>query len=88
MLIFMEYCAEGTIEEVAKQGLGEAMVRRYTGEILQAVAYLHEHDIVHRDIKGMYPRGREWMSSLVGRENCNILVGRMFSTRCTGLIKR
>ena len=51
-MIFMEYCAEGTIEEVAKQGLGEAMVRRYTGEILQAVAYLHEHDIVHRDIKG------------------------------------
>ena len=52
MLIFMEYCAEGTIEEVAKQGLSEMMIRKYTKEITQAVLYLHERDIVHRDIKG------------------------------------
>ena len=52
MLIFMEYCAEGTIAEVAKQGLSEGMIRKYTKEITQAVLYLHEHNIVHRDIKG------------------------------------
>lgn len=52
MLIFMEYCAEGTIEEVAKQGLPEVMVRKYTAEILIAINVLHENGIVHRDIKG------------------------------------
>ena len=52
MLIFMEYCAEGTIEEVAKQGLPEGMVRKYTAEILIAINVLHENGIVHRDIKG------------------------------------
>ena len=55
MLIFMEYCAEGTIEEVAKQGLSEGMVRKYTEQLLIAVNVLHEHGIVHRDIKGVYP---------------------------------
>ena len=58
MLIFMEYCAEGTIEEVAKQGLPEAMVRRYTSELLVAVGVLHDHSIVHRDIKGQGPPTR------------------------------
>ena len=53
MLIFMEYCTEGTIEEVAKQGLTEAMIRKYTMEILVAIKELHDHTIVHRDIKGM-----------------------------------
>ena len=52
MLIFMEYCEEGTIEEVAKQGLPEGMVRKYTAEILIAINVLHENGIVHRDIKG------------------------------------
>ena len=52
MLIFMEYCAEGTIEEVAKQGLPEVMVRKYTAEILIAITVLHDNGIVHRDIKG------------------------------------
>ena len=53
MLIFMEYCAEGTIEEVAKQGLPESMVRKYTAEILIAINVLHDNGIVHRDIKGL-----------------------------------
>ena len=54
MLIFMEYCSEGTIAEVAKLGLPEAMVRKYTSELLAAVNVLHESGIVHRDIKGQY----------------------------------
>ncbi|XP_071800919.1 mitogen-activated protein kinase kinase kinase 4-like [Asterias amurensis] len=52
LLIFMEYCDEGTIAEVAKAGLPEEMVRRYAQEITVAISVLHEHGIVHRDIKG------------------------------------
>ncbi|KAL5010300.1 hypothetical protein ScPMuIL_012605 [Solemya velum] len=52
MLIFMEYCDRGTIEDAAKMGLPEYMIRKYTGYILVAVNHLHEHGIVHRDIKG------------------------------------
>ena len=48
----MEYCDEGTIAEVAKAGLPEDMIRRYTREITIAVSVLHESGIVHRDIKG------------------------------------
>ncbi|XP_072036132.1 mitogen-activated protein kinase kinase kinase 4-like [Amphiura filiformis] len=52
LLIFMEYCDEGTIAEVAKAGLPEDMIRRYTREITIAISVLHERGIVHRDIKG------------------------------------
>ncbi|XP_005109668.1 mitogen-activated protein kinase kinase kinase 4 isoform X2 [Aplysia californica] len=52
MLMFMEYCDSGSIEEVARIGLPEYMIRRYTKEIVLAVAHLHENNIVHRDIKG------------------------------------
>ncbi|XP_038048070.1 mitogen-activated protein kinase kinase kinase 4-like isoform X1 [Patiria miniata] len=52
LLIFMEYCDEGTIAEVSKAGLPEQMVRRYAQEITVAISFLHEHGIVHRDIKG------------------------------------
>ncbi|XP_071455786.1 mitogen-activated protein kinase kinase kinase 4 [Hetaerina americana] len=58
MLIFMEYCAEGTLEnlvsatmEASANGLPEPIIRRYTFQLLQAVATLHHHGIVHRDIK-------------------------------------
>ena len=53
MLVFMEYCDRGTLDEVSKQGLPEDLVRRYTKELLIAVQVLHEHGIVHRDIKGI-----------------------------------
>ncbi|KAL3881975.1 hypothetical protein ACJMK2_028357 [Sinanodonta woodiana] len=52
MLVFMEYCDRGTIEEVAKLGLPEDMIRYYTKQLLIAVNVLHENGIVHRDIKG------------------------------------
>lgn len=52
MLMFMEYCDSGSIEEVAHIGLPEYMIRRYTQEIVRAIAHLHENNIVHRDIKG------------------------------------
>ena len=52
MFIFMEYCGEGTIWNVAKQGLPEPMIRSYTKQILVAISVLHENGIVHRDVKG------------------------------------
>jgi len=48
----MEYCSHGTIEEAAKQGLPEVVIRRYTKDLLTAIDFLHEHNVVHRDIKG------------------------------------
>ncbi|XP_020895625.1 mitogen-activated protein kinase kinase kinase 4 [Exaiptasia diaphana] len=52
MLIFMEFCADGTISDVAKLGLPESMMRTYTMQILVAVNVLHERGIIHRDVKG------------------------------------
>eukprot|EP00111_Clytia_hemisphaerica_P003243 TCONS_00009253-protein len=52
MLIFMEYCADGTIAEVAKVGLPESLIRVYTYQIIKAINFLHQSGVVHRDIKG------------------------------------
>ncbi|MGH0186396.1 UNVERIFIED_CONTAM: hypothetical protein FKN15_034673 [Acipenser sinensis] len=52
MYIFMEYCDEGTLEEVARLGLQEHVIRLYSKQITTAINVLHEHGIVHRDIKG------------------------------------
>lgn len=54
MLIFMELCTEGTLESLVaatETGLPEALVRRYTLQLVRAISTLHKHSIVHRDIK-------------------------------------
>ncbi|KAF5299190.1 hypothetical protein FQA39_LY02363 [Lamprigera yunnana] len=54
MLIFMEFCAEGTLENLVsgtENGLPEVLIRRYTYQLLLGIAELHKHGIVHRDIK-------------------------------------
>lgn len=54
MLLFMEFCAEGTLENLVaatETGLPEVLVRRYTYQLVSGVATLHDHGIVHRDIK-------------------------------------
>lgn len=52
MLVFMEYCDRGTIDEVSRVGLTEDLIRLYTKQLLKAVQVLHDNKIVHRDIKG------------------------------------
>ncbi|XP_057325359.1 mitogen-activated protein kinase kinase kinase 4 [Microplitis mediator] len=54
MLIFMEFCAEGTLESLiaaSAVGLPEIFVRKYVHQLLSAISVLHFHGIVHRDIK-------------------------------------
>ncbi|VDN17719.1 unnamed protein product [Gongylonema pulchrum] len=52
LLIFMEYCSEGTLEEVCREGLLDLRcVRRYTHFLLKGVEYIHRNMIIHRDIK-------------------------------------
>lgn len=53
LLIFMELCAEGTLESLCELsgGLHEGLVRRYTTQLLSAVEELHKNGVVHRDIK-------------------------------------
>lgn len=51
----MEYCDEGTLEEVSRLGLQEHVIRLYSKQITTAINVLHEHGIVHRDIKGLRP---------------------------------
>lgn len=48
----MEYCDEGTLEEVSRLGLQEHVIRLYSKQITTAINILHDHGIVHRDIKG------------------------------------
>jgi mitogen-activated protein kinase kinase kinase 4 len=51
LYIFMEYCNEGSLENAVQLNLPEQLVRKYTRQLLEAVNCLHEHGIVHRDIK-------------------------------------
>ncbi|XP_059143880.1 mitogen-activated protein kinase kinase kinase 2-like [Physella acuta] len=44
----------GSLKEYSKKkkGLGEEETRRFTRQILEGLAFLHEHNIIHRDVKG------------------------------------
>lgn len=52
--VFMEYMAGGSLADVAHKfggSLHEEVVRVYTREILQGLKHLHQHGIVHCDLK-------------------------------------
>ncbi|KAK9167711.1 hypothetical protein Scep_002902 [Stephania cephalantha] len=52
--LFMEFMAGGSLADVAEKfggALDESVIRRYTGEILKGLVYLHRNGIVHCDLK-------------------------------------
>ncbi|KAJ9470356.1 Mitogen-activated protein kinase kinase kinase 2 [Diplonema papillatum] len=52
--IFMEFVPGGSIASLLSQfgSLSEATCRNYTRQILYALEYLHQNNVVHRDVKG------------------------------------
>jgi len=42
---------EGCLEETGHLGLGEAMVKRFTLQLLKGIRYCHSHRVLHRDLK-------------------------------------
>jgi len=52
--IFLEYVAGGSIAGMLKQynTFQEPLVRNFTRQILEGLSYLHQRNIIHRDIKG------------------------------------
>jgi serine/threonine protein kinase len=54
LLIFLEFMPSGSIKGVlAKFGpYGMGLSRKYTGQILEGLEFLHSQKIIHRDVKG------------------------------------
>ncbi|KAF8495632.1 hypothetical protein JB92DRAFT_2818098 [Gautieria morchelliformis] len=52
--IFLEYVPGGSVAALLKNygAFEEALVRNFVRQILQGLNYLHEREIIHRDIKG------------------------------------
>lgn len=51
--IFMEYCSGGSLSGLLEYGRieDEIVIQLYTLQMLEALAYLHQFGIVHRDVK-------------------------------------
>lgn len=51
--LFMEYCQGGSLANLLEHGRieDETVIMIYTLQMLEGLAYLHENNIVHRDIK-------------------------------------
>ncbi|KAI3645187.1 hypothetical protein MP228_011351 [Amoeboaphelidium protococcarum] len=53
VFIFMEFCSGGSLFNMLESGRieEEKVLQLYTYELLQGLQYLHQHNIIHRDIK-------------------------------------
>ncbi|KAL5554636.1 hypothetical protein UlMin_042037 [Ulmus minor] len=52
LYIFLELVTEGSLQSLYQKFiLGDTQVSAYTRQILQGLKYLHDQDIIHRDIK-------------------------------------
>jgi serine/threonine protein kinase len=52
LLIFLEFCSGGSLENLYKKFvLEETAVRHYMFGLLRGLAYLHEQQVIHGDIK-------------------------------------
>ena len=51
--IVMELCSNSTLNEQIKRRkrLSELEVQCYGSQILQAIKYMHQHRVIHRDLK-------------------------------------
>eukprot|EP00252_Welwitschia_mirabilis_P024859 TRINITY_DN754_c0_g2_i2.p1 TRINITY_DN754_c0_g2~~TRINITY_DN754_c0_g2_i2.p1 ORF type:complete len:508 (-),score=102.82 TRINITY_DN754_c0_g2_i2:1648-3171(-) len=71
LCIYLEYVSGGSIHKLLQEygQFGEPVIRGYTRQILEGLAYLHSKSTVHRDIKGanilVDPRDRCTFLSLV-----------------------
>ncbi|XP_059179297.1 uncharacterized protein LOC131958339 [Physella acuta] len=52
--IFMQFVPGGSLASILARfgALDESVFRRYTKQILEGVKYLHDNDVIHRDLKG------------------------------------
>lgn len=52
--VLMEYVSGGSLKAIVKKyaSLDELIIKRYSEQVLQGLAYLHSHRIIHRDLKG------------------------------------
>lgn len=53
LCIFQEWVPAGSLHSLLDQfgSLSDAMTRKYTGQVLEGLTYLHANRVIHRDVK-------------------------------------